>query len=82
MSFVGKAIKGIGQAIGLIPDTPSMPALPPAPMASQADTSALMDSAAQQQAANMTRGRTSTLLTDGTGEDEAKLNTTKVLLGR
>lgn len=85
MSFIGKAIRGIGQAIGLIPDTPSVPTMAggfAAPMASNADTSAAMDTAAQQQAANVMRGRTSTLLTGGAGEDEKKLNTSKVLLGQ
>ena len=82
MSFIGSAIRGIGQAIGLIPDTPSMPAIPVAPSSSNADTSAAMDSAAQQQAATMTRGRTSTMLMGGAGEDETKLNTSKVLLGQ
>ena len=83
MSFIGNAIRGIGQAIGLIPDTPSMPTyVPVAPSSSNADTSAAMDTAAQQQAATMTRGRTSTMLTGGAGEDETKLNTSKVLLGQ
>ena len=86
MSFVGKAIRGIGQAIGLIPDAPSLPTMAggsyAAPMASNADTSSAMDTAAQQQAARMMRGRTSTLLTGGMGEDEKKLITSKVLLGQ
>jgi hypothetical protein len=38
--------------------------------------------AAQQMAANVSRGRTSTMLTGGAGEDETKLNTSKVLLGQ
>ena len=85
MSFVGKAIRGIGQAIGLIPDAPSVPTMAggfAAPMASNAATSSAMDTAAQDQAARMMRGRTSTLLTGGAGEDENKLNTSKVLLGQ
>lgn len=87
MSFIGKAIRGIGQAIGLIPDSPSLPSISggaySTPMASNADTSAAMDTAAQQQqTAALARGRTSTLLTGGTGEDETKLNTSKVLLGQ
>lgn len=82
MSFVGKAIRGIGQAIGLVPKAPSMPALPPPPMVSQADTSAQMDTAAQEAAAGIQRGRTSTMLTGGAGETEDQKYTSKVLLGQ
>lgn len=81
MSFIGKAIKGIGQAIGLIPETPKLPALPPVPLMSQTDTAAAADASAARMAAAMQGGRTSTMLTGGMGEDEAKLNTSKVLLG-
>lgn len=81
MSFIGKAVRGIGQAIGLIPETPKLPYVPPAPALSQADTSASADAAAARMAAAMQGGRTSTMLTGGAGEDEAKLNTSKVLLG-
>lgn len=81
MSFVGKAIRGIGQAVGLIPKTPSPPAVMPAPVMSAADTTAAQDAAAAKQAAAMQGGRTSTMLTGGAGEDEAKLQTSKVLLG-
>lgn len=83
MSFIGKAIRGIGQAIGLIPDSPSVPTVgSAAPMASQPNASAAMDTAAQQQVASVAGGRTSTLLTGGAGEDEKKLITSKVLLGQ
>lgn len=86
MSFVGKAIRGIGKAVGLIPKTPKMPAMLPAPTAAAlgdpmaAPTGAPgMDSGAQAVAA--LSSRTSTLLTGGTGEDRTKLNTSRVLLG-
>jgi len=86
MSFVGKAISGIAKAIGLAPKTPSIPALPPIAMAAPAVTNPQtqpdLDLAAQQMAANVSRGRTSTMLTGGAGEDETKLNTSKVLLGQ
>lgn len=84
MSFVGKAIQGIGQAIGIIPKAPQMPYIPPPPMPtmSQPDTSAAMDTAAQDAAAGVQRGRTSTLLTGGQGETEDQKYTSKVLLGQ
>lgn len=80
MAFIGKFIRGIGQAIGLIPETPSVPQLPPAPTA--ADKSAQMDAAAQEAAAGVQRGRTSTLLTGGQGDTQDQKYTSKVLLGQ
>lgn len=85
MSFVGKAIAGIGKAVGLIPkapEAPNVPAMLPAPTMSSADVSAKTDAAAQQAAASQMRGFTSTMLTGSQGEDETKLNTSKVLLGQ
>ena len=86
MSFIGKAIRGIGQAIGIIPQAPSMPQLPPPPMvapsAAQPDTSAQMDAASQMAAAGVQRGRTSTMLTGGAGVTEDTKNTSKILLGQ
>lgn len=84
MSFVGKAISGLGKAIGLIPKAPPMPVLPPppAPVAAQPDTTQKMDEAAQQAAASVQRGRTSTMLTGGEGVKEDVKNTSKVLLGQ
>lgn len=86
MSFVGKAVSnvvsGVGKALGLLPDSPRLPGVMPAPTLSNPDNSAATDKASQDQAARMTRGRTSTMLTGGAGEDEDKLNTSKVLLGQ
>lgn len=86
MSFIGKAINSVGKAIGIIPKTPVLPAITNnpatmAPAASSLDTSASMDAQAQAQARAMQGGKTSTMLTGGAGEDETKLNTSKVLLG-
>ena len=82
MSFVGKAISGIGQALGLTPKPPSPVYIPPAPMASSVDTSAQMDAAAQDAAMKVSRGRTSTMLTGGDGETEDQKYSSKVLLGQ
>lgn len=87
MSFIGKAVKGIGQAVGIMPKDSKMAPPPVAPMtnspdASNAATTAAMDSAMQQQAASVQRGRTSTLLTGGDGETEDQKYTSKILLGQ
>lgn len=87
MSFIGKAVKGIGQAIGLMPKDPQMAPTPVAPVTNNPDpanaaTTAAMDSAMQQQAASVQRGRTSTLLTGGDGETEDQKYTSKILLGQ
>ena len=82
MSFVGKAISGIGQALGLVPTPPPMPVIMPVPTSNNADTSAAMDAAAQNAAAGVQRGRTSTLLTGGAGALTDPTNTSKVLLGQ
>lgn len=84
MSFIGKAVKGIGQAIGLVPKTPQMSAIPTLPMVANTDlvTSSAMDVAAQTMAGGLMRGRTSTLLTGGDGDTEDQKYTSKVLLGQ
>lgn len=46
------------------------------------NSSAQTNAAAQSQLQSMLGGRTSTMLTGGAGEDEAKLKTSKVLLGQ
>lgn len=76
MSFVGKIFKGVGRALGLIPKTPKVPEAPQAP--TMADVGA---ETTQRQLAALMGGRTSTLFTGGSGEDEEKLKTSKVLLG-
>ena len=77
MSFI---IRPIVRMLGLTPKLPPMPALPPPPTP---DNSAQkMDEAAQQAAASVQRGRTSTLLTGGEGVKEDVKNTSKVLLGQ
>ena len=85
MSFVGKAIRGVGQVLGLVPDTPKVPNITvttPAPMVSSVDTSQQLDAAAQTAAAGIQRGRTSTLLTGGAGTTEDQKYTSKILLGQ
>lgn len=82
MSFVGKAVGSIGKALGLV-QTPAVPtALPPPPVTpTMANSQNAMDAAAKAQAAALGLGRTSTMLTGGTGVDDSK-NTSKVLLGQ
>lgn len=83
MSFVGKAIGGIGKALGIIPDAPSAPALPPPPpTTSDPATSPDLDAAAQDAARRMAGGKTSTMLTGGDGDTEDQKYTSKVLLGQ
>ena len=83
MSFIGKAIGGIGKAIGLIPQAPQAPVMPPPPPTTTNPTTAPdLDVAAQQQAASMARGKTSTMLTGGDGDPLDPTKTSKVLLGQ
>lgn len=88
MSFVGKAVSSVVKAIGSIfsPPQPQAPMLLPpaqvAPAQSQADTSAAMDKAAQTQAAAVSNGKTSTMLTGGAGETEDQKYSSKILLGQ
>lgn len=76
MSFVGKIFRGVGRVLGLVPKTPKVPEAPQAP--TMADVGA---ETTQRQLAALMGGRTSTMLTGGSGEDEEKLKTSKVLLG-
>ena len=57
-----------------------MPEAPTAPTA--ANSSAQLDAAAREQAMRMQRGRASTVLTGGRGEEESRLRTSNVLLGQ
>lgn len=88
MSFVGKAISGLAKAVGLMPKNPapSVASLPPIiaapPSTTNPQTQPDLDAQQQQMAASVSRGRTSTMLTGGSGEDETKLNTSKMLLGQ
>lgn len=80
MSFIGKAIKSIGRALGLVPSKKaSTPPAAPPPAPVMAD---VKDDTTQRQLAMVAGGRTSTVLTGGEGEDETKLKTSKVLLGQ
>jgi hypothetical protein len=84
MSFVGNAVKSLGQAIGLLPNDPTpapinTPSTTAPTLANSADTT---NAAEQAQAASMTRGRTSTMLTGAQGETEDQKYTSKVLLGQ
>lgn len=80
MSFVGKAVSGIGKIFGMVPKAPQMPMLPPAPTVD--NSAAKLDEAAQLAAAGVQRGRTSTMLTGGAGVNEDPRNTSKILLGQ
>jgi hypothetical protein len=84
MSFMSKIVRGVGQAVGLISDTPKTPQLAPPPMVSSTDTDQQqqLDAAAQTAAAGIQRGRTSTLLTGGAGTTEDQKYTSKILLGQ
>ena len=84
MSFIGKAITGIGQALGLVSNSSAAPApLTPATTApTVANSSTQLDDAALAQAKSMQGGRTSTMLTGGAGETEDQKYTSKVLLGQ
>jgi len=83
MSFIGNAVKGLGQAIGLVPQDASPAPIAPATTApTVANSSSDLDAAALAQAKAMQGGRTSTLLTGGTGETEDQKYTSKVLLGQ
>jgi len=78
MSFIGKAVRSIGRAIGLVPSKKASTP-PPAPDApTMKDVGAETTKAAL---AAMMGGRTSTILTGGDGEEQDKLKTSKVLLG-
>ena len=73
----GAALGGMAES-ALNPIT--MPEAPTAPTA--ANSSAQLDAAAREQAMRMQRGRASTVLTGGRGEDETRLRTSNVLLGQ
>ena len=84
MSFIGSAVKSIGQAIGIVPEDPkplpiNTPTTTAPTLANTADTT---NAAEVAQAQSVSRGRTSTMLTGSMGEDETKLNTSKILLGQ
>lgn len=84
MSFVanglGGIVKALGRVTGLLPEPPKPIQAPDAPTAD--NQAASMDAAAQAQAASLSRGRTSTLLTGGAGETTDLTKTSKVLLGQ
>lgn len=86
MGGVVRAVTGlIGGLTGMAtPKKPDLPPEPETPKASNTDTSAAMDAAAQAAAASVARGRAATLLTGGAGieknPDDKK--TSKTLLGK
>lgn len=83
MSFIGSAVKSIGQAIGIVPSDPQVAPITAATTAPTAANSySAMDAAAQTAAGSVARGRTSTMLTGGAGETDDQKNTSKVLLGQ
>jgi hypothetical protein len=78
MSFIGKAVRSIGRALGIVPKKKdSTP--PPAPEAPRLKD--VEDEATRRQLAALMGGRRSTLLTGPEGEDQDKLKTSRVLLG-
>ena len=78
MSFIGKAVRSVGRALGLVPSKKASTP-PPAPDApTMKDVEA---EATRRQLAALMGGRTSTILTGGDGEEQDKLKTSKVLLG-
>jgi hypothetical protein len=83
MSAVTNALSsvmgGVGKLLGLTPSAPTPIAAPVTPTVDNSYQA--MDAAAQQQAASLARGRTSTLLTSAQGEDEDQLKTSKIVLG-
>jgi hypothetical protein len=78
MSFIGKAIRSVGRAIGLIP---SKKASTPPPAPDAPTMKDVNEETTKRQLAAMMGGRTSTILTGGDGEEQDKLKTSKVLLG-
>lgn len=78
MSFIGKAVRSIGRAIGIIPSKKAStpPSAPPAPTAKDIDAEVT-----QRQLAALMGGRRSTILTGPEGEDQDELKTSKILLG-
>lgn len=80
MSFIGKWIRGVTDAVGI---TDSHNAAPPAPVPlapTTANSNTSMDLSAQKAAAAMQSGKTSTLMNGAEGVDD-KRNTSKILLG-
>jgi hypothetical protein len=78
MSFIGKAVRSIGRALGIVPSKKAStpPPTPNAPTAKDIEAEVT-----QRQLAAMMGGKTSTMLTGGDGEEQDKLKTSKVLLG-
>jgi hypothetical protein len=83
MSFIGSAIKSLGQTIGIIPNDPTPQPITPATTApTLANSAAVTNAAEQTAAASLSRGRTSTMLTGAQGETEDQKYTSKILLGQ
>jgi hypothetical protein len=90
MSAITNTISGlvntVAKAVGMGPDVSSIMANPVSSVASSATAAASGPSAAdltaQQQAAGIARGTSSTLLNGTEGVDPDKLQTSKVLLGQ
>lgn len=78
MSFIGKAIRSVGRALGLVPSKKASTP-PPAPDAPTMKN--VGEDATKAALAALAGGRTSTILTGGDGEEQDKLKTSKVLLG-
>ena len=86
MSFISKAVKGVGQGLGLLPEeaTSAIGLTQDKPLTAPTvdNSSSALDEAALNQAKALQRGRTSTMLTGGEGTLEDQKYTSKVLLGR
>lgn len=75
----GLAVKGVLDALSPKQSAPQVPQVPQ--VASDADTAAAADAAAKDEQRKLARGRTSTMLTGGTGLSDMG-STSKVLLGQ
>jgi hypothetical protein len=84
MSFIGNAVKSLGQAIGLVPDDPTPASIntPSMTAPTLGNSYEATNAAETAQAASVSRGRTSTMLTGAQGETEDQKYTSKILLGQ
>lgn len=81
MAFVGKWIGGLAKDLGLVNEPSAPPTPPAAPTLTSASTQSTLDTSAQQAAAAMSGGSTSTAINGPAGVDDSK-KSSKILLGR
>lgn len=76
-------MSGVAKAVGSIFGGGKTPTPAPAPVAPTVDNSAAkLEAAAEEQRQASLRGRTSTMLTGGSGFEEAAGSTSKLMLGQ